>query len=199
MDNNRIYVFTKFERLWHWFQAMVVSLLLLSGFALHGSLGGLISFSLAHKMHNILLWLWIGSYIFLLFWLIVTGEIKQYRPVFKNMNKMVKYYSHGIFKGERHPHRVVSHNKHNPLQAIAYDVILFILIPIQMVSGLFYLYYNQFGFSHQSLTIIAIIHTLGAFAFLAFLIMHFYLATSGPTPLAYFKTMTTGYNDHADH
>lgn len=191
----RTYVFTRFERLWHWSQAAIICMLLLSGFAIHGSLGGLIDFSTAHRMHMVLLWLWLGSYIFLLFWLLVTGEIKQYKPTTENVTNLFSYYSSGIFKKEPHPHQVRRDKKLNALQIISYDMVLFILAPIQIISGLCYLYYNQFGISHANLGIIAAIHTLGAFSFLAFLVIHIYLATTGPKPSSYFKAMFTGYNE----
>ncbi len=188
------YIFTRFERLWHWFQAIVVLMLLLSGFVIHGTIK-FMDFSTAFLMHQYAAWAWLTSYIFLLFWLMVTGELKQYKPTTKGMKEVMHYYSIGIFKGAQHPHVASFENKHNSLQCITYDVILFILIPVQIISGLLYMYYNKLQWLQNSLKDVAVIHTIGAFGFLVFLIAHIYLATTGKTPTAHFKAMITGYED----
>ncbi len=35
----KIYLYTRFERFWHWFQALLIMLLLVTGFELHGTYG----------------------------------------------------------------------------------------------------------------------------------------------------------------
>ena len=57
---------------------------------------------------------------------------------------------------------------------------------------MFYIYPNN-PIHESGLSIIAIIHTLGAFALLAFVIAHVYLTTTGDTPLSSIIAMITGW------
>ena len=45
------------------------------------------------------------------------------------------------------------------------------------------------------LSILGMIHTLGAWLFGSFVVMHVYLTTTGHTPLANLKAMVLGYED----
>jgi thiosulfate reductase cytochrome b subunit len=48
----------------------------------------------------------------------------------------------------------------------------------------------------ESLEIIAIVHTAGAFLLLAFIIAHLYLITTGEKVTYNIKAMITGYEEH---
>jgi len=47
---DRVYLFTRFERFWHWSQAALIITLLFSGFAIHGS-HALLDFRTAVEVH----------------------------------------------------------------------------------------------------------------------------------------------------
>lgn len=49
-----------------------------------------------------------------------------------------------------------------------------------------------------NLELVAIIHTIGAFALIAFVIAHVYLTTTGHKPTAAIKAMITGWEE-LDH
>jgi len=198
--SERIYLFTRFERFWHWMQAALIITLLVTGFAIHGS-HGLLDFRTAVEVHELAAWLLIGLWVLAIFWHFTTGQWKHYVPTLSNIDRMVKYYAYGIFIGAPHPYKVTVERKHNPLQRIAYLGVKLLINPLVWVSGLVYLFWGRLqplmpdGLGLQQ---VAQLHTLGAFLMLAFLIIHVYLATAGHTPLAHIKAMITGWEDVHD-
>ncbi len=185
--------YTRFERFWHWAQALLVILLLITGFTVHGTFS-IIPFGKAVTLHNQLAWLLIGLTVFAIFWHLTTGQWKQYTPTLEKAAEVVCYYSRDIFKGCEHPVKKDVDRKLNPLQRITYFMLKVVLFPIQLITGLLYMYPNELGNSMQFETV-ALIHTIGAFSFLAFLIVHVYLATTGDTISSHFKAMLTGWEE----
>ena len=194
----RVYIFTRFERLWHWIQAVLIIGMLITGFEIHGSYH-LLGFEQAHRVHTTAVWAFIGLWVFAMFWHLTTGEWRQYIPTMKNIDKIVRFYSVGIFKGEPHPFKPTRERKHNPMQAQTYLGVTVVVTPLIWLSGLAYLFYNELGAAgfRVDLGTIATVHTVGAFLMLAFLIVHIYLGTTGHTPMAHFRAMVTGWDD--DH
>ncbi|WP_300454208.1 cytochrome b/b6 domain-containing protein [Accumulibacter sp.] len=190
----RIYIFTRFERFWHWAQVLLVIGMMITGFEIHGTYH-LLGFAKAHQIHGVAAWALIVLWIFAIFWHFVTGEWRQYIPTMKNVDVMLKYYVLGIFRGERHPFKVTRRQKHNPLQAQAYLMVKVLINPLLWISGLIYLYYNELAAlgHHFDLATIALAHTIGAFMMLAFFIAHVYLITTGDTVGAQLKAMITGW------
>lgn len=197
----RIYFYTRFERFWHWVQALLIIGMLCTGFEIHGTYA-LLGFEKAVWWHNVFAGAWAVLYAFILFWIAVTGEWKQYVPRLKNVSAMVYYYSVGIFLGKEHPVHKTAEAKHNPLQRLIYVSLLSILLPFQIGTGILYYAYSswaELGLQGVlSLKVISALHTLGAFSLLAFVIVHMYMTTTGPTVFAYLKGMLTGYEDEAD-
>jgi thiosulfate reductase cytochrome b subunit len=194
----RVLVFKRFERFWHWSQAALILVLLFTGFGVHGS-HDLMRFGTAVRWHTTAAWLLMGLWVFALFWHLTTGEWRQYVPTTKRLAAVARYYAWGMFHGEAHPYRKTVLRKHNPLQRLAYLVLLVIVSPILWVSGLLYLfrpYWSTMGVDQSlSLAVVAYVHTAGAFMMLAFLVVHVYLTTTGPTPLAHVRAMVTGWDE----
>lgn len=195
----RIYLYTRFERLWHWVQAALIMVLLVTGFEIHGTYT-LLGFEQAFDVHNYCAWAWFIFFIFNLFWLATTGEWKQYVPTMKRMMDVVRYYMIGIFRGESHPVPKSERVKHNPLQRLTYLGIVSALIPFQMITGFLYYFYNDwpslglfFG-----LEVMALLHTLGAFLLLQFLIVHIYMTTTGHSVFGHIAAMVTGWEEVED-
>jgi len=190
----KIYLYTRFERFWHWTQAVLILLLLVTGFELHGS-WSILGFEQAHDLHLVCAWTLTGLVAFAIFWHFTTGEWKQYIPTSEKLSEMVSYYGGGIFRGAPHPFDKNRDKKLNPLQRLAYFQLKVVLFPLQLVTGFLYLYYNDWktiGLS-GSLEPMALLHTLGGFAFLAFLIIHAYLTTTGHTVGSHIKAMISGW------
>ena len=192
-----IYLYTRYERFWHWLQAMVIIVLLLTGFEVHGQFS-LFGFHTAVKVHNFVGLSWLIAFAFFVFWIFTTGEWRQYVPTTKKMFSVVRYYSYGIFKGEPHPVPKRKEAKHNPLQRLTYLSLAAFLLPFQMITGFLYWGYNSWaawGLSGLSLQVLAVLHTLGAFSILMFLVIHVYMTTTGHSLFAHIKAMITGWEE----
>ena len=91
--------------------------------------------------------------------------------------------------------------KHNPLQRITYLILAAILLPFQMITGLLYWGYNswpQWGLSGLSLTVVALLHTAGAFAILSFVVVHVYMITTGHSIFTHTRAMISGWEEVED-
>ena len=200
MAVQKIYIFKRFERFWHWAQAGLIMFLLLTGFEVHGTYE-LFGFKAAVGYHTIAAWALVGLWVFAVFWHFVTGEWRQYIPTTEKVAAMVKYYLTGIFTHAPHPFRQTTLHKHNPLQRLAYLFVLVIITPLIWTSGWLYLFYDiwaNYGFGWLSLEWVALAHTIAAFMMLVFFIAHIYLATAGHTPTSHIKAMITGWEEIED-
>ncbi|MGM0981996.1 MAG: cytochrome b/b6 domain-containing protein [Pseudomonadota bacterium] len=198
--SKRLYLFTRFERFWHWTQAALVLVLLFSGFAIRGH-HDLIAFGPAVRLHETAAWLLIGLWVFAIFWHFTTGQWRQYIPTLDRIGAMVRFYAYGTFVGEPHPYKQTPQRKHNPLQRLAYLGVKLLINPLVWVSGLAYLFWESLrGLTPAwiGLEQVAGLHALGAFLMLAFVIIHAYLATVGHTPTAHIKAMVTGWEEVND-
>lgn len=195
-----IYLYTRYERLWHWLQGLLIAALLLTGFEVHG-VYTLFGFQTAVTVHNYAGLTWLIAFAFFIFWMFTTGEWRQYVPTTKKMLTVIRFYSYGIFKGEPHPVPKRKEAKHNPLQRLTYLALAAFLLPVQMITGILYWGYNSWtgwGVGFLSLPVMAVIHTLGAFAILTFLIVHIYMTTTGHSVFAHIKAMITGWEEVAE-
>lgn len=194
----RVYIFKRFERFWHWTQAATILFLLLTGFEVHGAYK-LFGFGRAVDLHTIAAWTLITLWVFAVFWHFTTGEWRQYIPTLDKVGAMIKYYLTGIFTDAPHPFRATTLTKHNPLQRLAYLFLWLGITPIIWFSGWFYLFYGQWrdwgvdGF--LSLEWVAFFHVLGAYMILVFVIAHTYLITAGHTATSHLKAMITGWEE----
>ncbi len=193
----KIYLYTRFERFWHWTQAVLIILLMLTGLEVHGVFTWL-GFKEAVNLHNTLGISWLVLFVFIIFWLLTTGEWKQYIPTTKKLFAVAMYYSSGIFKGDPHPVQKSKVAKHNPLQRLVYLGLSAILLPLQMITGLLYWTYNDWsawGLDFISLNAVATVHMACAYALLAFLVVHIYMTTTGHTISAHIAAMFSGWEE----
>ena len=192
-----IYLYTRYERLWHWLQAAAIILLLLTGFEIHGSYA-LFGFEAAVAVHNFVGLAWLIAFAFFVFWIFTTGEWRQYIPTTKKLLSVARYYGYGIFRGEAHPVPKRIDAKHNPLQRLTYLGLAAFLLPFQMVTGFLYWGYNawaSWGVNGLSLGVLAVLHTLGAFSILTFLVIHVYMTTTGHSLSAHVRAMVSGWEE----
>ncbi len=204
----RVEVYSPYERIWHWLQAVAILLLMFTGVNIHWSEQfGLMPFSTAVVVHNVLGLLLVANALLGAFYYVTTGTIRRYLPEphdFIALSvRQALYYLRGMFRGEPHPLEKTPQRRLNPLQQVTYLMILNVLLPLQLVTGLLILSGQRWpaavGFV-GGLPVLAMIHTLGAWLFAAFVIAHVYLTTTGTTPLAHLKAMVLGYETtNADH
>jgi len=193
----RIYIFKRFERFWHWSQALLIIIMLITGFEVHGS-WSIFGFEQAVNIHTLAAWSLVSLWVFAIFWHFTTGEWKQYIPTLQKVDAMLKYYLTGIFTDAPHPFRQTTLSKHNPLQRLAYLFVLAVINPMIWITGWFYLFYgswSNWGLGWLELEWVAFFHVMAAFMMLIFLIAHIYLATAGHTVTSHIKAMITGWED----
>jgi thiosulfate reductase cytochrome b subunit len=196
----KVYLYKGFERFWHWTQTFLIFFLMLSGFEVHGTYS-LMGYENAVRWHDNAGWAFLILIVFAIFWHITTGEWKQYVPTAKNLKAQMAYYLTGIFNNAPHPtgKRILS--KLNPLQRLVYFGLKILVIPVMVLSGFLYLYFNYplQGFELDSLEPVAYVHTIGAYILIAFVIIHLYLITTGRTIFSNLKAMITGWEEMDEH
>jgi PAS domain S-box-containing protein len=193
----KIYIYKGFERFWHWGQAIIILFMVVTGFEIHGNYT-LFGYENAVKWHTTAAWAFVTLIVFAIFWHFTTGEWRQYIPNTQYLKAQFDYYIGGIFRNAPHPTNKTVYNKFNPLQRIIYFGLKILIIPVMVITGFLYLYfhYPQFGVEVNSLKPIALVHTLGAFSLVAFVIAHVYLTTvTGVKPWSSIAAMITGWEE----
>ncbi|MBF0419561.1 MAG: cytochrome b/b6 domain-containing protein [Magnetococcales bacterium] len=194
-------LFSRYERFWHWTQALLILALIVTGFHVTGFVEWL-DYELAARWHRqfalylVLLWT------FTLFWLLITGEWHQYVPTSEKMMDVIHYYSKGIFDPFlTHPFKKSRRRKHNPLQRIAYLILSVILSPVLLVSGALFAFYKNWhwvGIPSIWLEDVAGVHVAVAYAMVCFVILHIYMVFTGKPTTAAIIAMITGVAEVED-
>lgn len=165
-----------------------------------------VGFARAVKWHNIAASFLTVNYIFFVAGNILSGNGKYYRISKNNfladLGMQLKYYSLGMFKGEKHPFPVTLDRKFNPLQKLTYVLAMYLAFPLLIISGLGLLFPETvinrfFGISGMILT--DILHITMGFFLSVFMIIHIYTCTLGARPTSLFKSMLSGYHESEDH
>lgn len=190
-------------RVWHWSNAALFAVLLITGLSMHysGAHRSVVSFHTAVLVHNsagILLTLCYGLY---LFGNLRLGNGRYYRLVPGDLTdgllRQAQYYLLGIFLGEPHPFPHSEERKFNPLQKLSYLAVMYVLLPLVMVAGWALLFPEQLPetlFGVPGIGLWAIAHTYLGFFLSLFMVGHAYLGTTGETVGALFWLMLTGHN-----
>jgi Ni/Fe-hydrogenase b-type cytochrome subunit len=203
----RVHMYDAYERIWHWLQASAILMLIFTGLIIHKPhLFGIFSFSYVVEVHNVLGFILLINAALALFYTVASGTIRRFLPdpdgFFGRVIEQAMFYSKGIFAGEDHPLEKTKQNRLNPLQQITYLAILNVLLPAQVITGVLIWgmqKWPQLAAALGGLPVLAPIHTLLAWAFSAFIVMHVYLTTTGETPLAGIKSMVSGWEDMEEH
>ncbi len=199
----KVYLYARFQRFWHWMQALIIFSLLITGLEVHG-LFNLMGYETAFHIHNFFAW-GLASFILLaFFWYITTGDFRQYLTEGNLLEKIMmqgRYYMIGIFKNEPHPFKKNEISRLNPLQRITYLMLTLVGLPLQIIFGFAYYYFNELvsiGMNPDWIEPIALIHTFLAYMLVGFVIMHVYMTTTGHTPTSNIKAMITGWEEVED-
>ncbi len=195
----KVYLYRGYERFWHWSQTVLVFILLISGFEIHGSYE-LLGYESAVNTHNTTAWVFLILTAFTIFWHLTTDMWRQYIPSKKNLDLQIEYYVSGMFKNMPHPTGKTLLSKLNPLQKIVYTALKVLVFPVMFITGFLYLYFNfpLKCIELNSLESIAVLHTIGAYILVSFIIIHLYLITTGRTVFSNLKAMVTGWEDVDD-
>ena len=202
-QTEKVYMYSVYERLWHWLQTFAIVILLFTGLIIHKpETFGIFTFTGVVLVHNVLAALLALNAALSLFYHLASGEIKQYIPrprgFFDQMITQAQFYIGGIFKGEDHPFEKTVRKKLNPLQQVTYFGILNVLLPLQGLTGILIWGAQRWPNIAESLgglPFLAPLHTMVAWLFASFIVAHVYLTTTGHTPTAGIQAMMMGWED----
>lgn len=200
-----MYLYPKWLRIWHVVNAILFIILIMTGISMQytdkDNAAYMVSFAKAVKTHNYAATILTINYIFYLFGNILTGNSRFYKIERENFGRdlmlQLRYYSFGMFRGEKHPFPVTEERKFNPLQKLTYVLAMYIALPLLIVSGIGLLFpeitvQNFFGVSGLIYT--DILHITTGFLLSIFMIVHIYTCTLGAKPGSLFWGMITGYH-----
>ncbi len=200
--NKTIYFYPVFIRLWHITNAVMFLLLVLSGFSMQYSTpdSPFIRFDIAVKLHDIGGITISINYLIFLIGNMVTGNGKHYKikaeGFFSEIKGQMRYYAYGIFKGEHAPYPINKDRKFNPLQKLSYVLVMYIGMPILIITGLSLFFpeiFNLLGVG--SLIVADVIHVLMGIVLTMFMLIHVYFSTFGHTVTSNFKSIVTGNHE----
>ena len=200
---NRVATYSLYERIWHWLQALAIITMLITGLEIHSPERlHLFGFQRAVRVHEIVALLTVANAFLSLFYHLSTGALRKFVPEPKDYFSLAlaqaRYYAYGILRGAPHPVRGARHTRFNPLQQVTYILILNVLLPLQVITGILVWWAPSWPETIRrlgGLAAISYIHAMIAWLFAAFIIVHVYLSTTGPSILTYFKSMIFGWEE----
>ncbi len=198
-EGEREYVFGRYERMWHWTMALSGIGLIVTGLEVHhAGWRWPVPLSTAVTLHNALAVVLMLNGFLALFHHLTTAAIRHFIPhpqgLLARAIDHLQYQSRGIFFGDPHPHH--PGHKLNPLQQVTYLALLNVLFPLQFLTGVLIWAVGRWpsvGAALGGLHVVAPLHNLGAWLFLAFFFLHAYLVTTGRTVGDHLRSMITGY------
>lgn len=209
-NEQMIYLTPTPVRIWHWLNALGIVTLSMTGIQIRFpefvNLFG--SYKSAISLHNTAGIVVSISYILWLFYyLFIAGTlVKLYVPTLddikRGMIRQALFYFFHFFRGGPNPHHSMPDDKFNPMQKFAYLMIMLILLPLVIVSGILIMNVaplRELIILVGGIKILVSAHYLIACCFTAFLFVHIYLATMGHTPFAHFVPMWTGWEKIEGH
>lgn len=201
----RIYVHPLPVRIWHWINAFSFVVMVLTGIQIrYVGLINVVSFHTAVVIHNTVGFIIIANFFVWLLYYIFSDRITVYVPELNLMKqyrgsiRQLIYYGYGIFKGRPNPYHLSIYRKFNPLQALTYQIVMLLLVPIQAFTGVLLWNVERFHGIVSALggvRVVDTVHVLIFIFFVAYIMVHPYLGTLGRTRLEHFKAMITGYED----
>lgn len=204
-----MYLYPIWTRLWHFFNALLIIVLIVTGLSMQYTDKQdyilVVGFARAVKWHNISAILFTVNCIFFVTGNIFTQNGRFYKIKKENflsdLGKQLKYYSRGMFRGEKHPFPVTPDQKFNPLQKVSYVLTMYVALPLIIISGLGLLFpetvINRF-LGINGLILTDILHITMGFLVSVFLVIHIYTCTLGARPSSLFKSMLSGYHEPED-
>jgi len=202
--NKGLYLYPVIIRIWHFLNAVLIIVLILSGVSMQYSdpAQPFLRFDIAVTIHNISGIVLTINYLFFIIGNTISGNSKQYRIRLEGLRsrliRQFRYYTFEIFENKEAPFPVTKKSKFNPIQQVTYFLVMFIFMPIIFISGLSLLYSGVFIrqlFGVKAFFYTDILHMIVGFFLSIFLIIHLYFCTIGTNPLKNFKSIVTGYHE----
>ncbi len=189
-------------RIWHWTNAFLIILLMLTGvqlrapdLALFGKYGN------AVWLHKHAGFCAAGGFAFWVLYVSLSASWRHYLPRrsdLKGIPRQVVYYAFGIFRGAKNPFAPSPSRRFDPLQKLVYMAMMTVVTPVAVFTGIFFsdiLYFQRCVETLGGLRVLDLLHVATAYVFSLYLLLHVYMATTGPSVLSHFKAMIVGYHD----
>lgn len=201
-ETKEIYFYPLWLRIWHGVNALGIILLIITGITLQsGSESPLIEFKLSINLHNISGIIVTLSYLIFFIGNLFTNNKKFYiikpKGFLKRPVKQAVYYAWGMFKGEKAPYPLSEKRKFNPLQKYFYILIMYLAVPLVLISGIGLLFPEiliEKIYTLNGIYVTAVIHSAMGFFISIFLIIHIYISSIGKSPIGNFKSIITGWH-----
>ncbi len=198
------YLYPVWVRLWHWFNALLFLVLIMTGLSMQYSNPEfpMLRFDLAVSIHNtsgILLSL---NYLVIILGNIFTSNGRFYkikkRGFIQELINQADYYLFGMFKGRKAPYPINGERKFNPLQKIAYVAVLYFMMPFVIITGFAMIFPEMIFvnklFGTSGLHVTDLVHILMGFILSLFMFVHIYLCTIGKPAGTHFRAMLSGWH-----
>jgi thiosulfate reductase cytochrome b subunit len=190
-------------RIWHWLNALLVVVLLITGAQLRiPGIASLRPNDPALMVHKYAGWAMAVSFVIWLGYGLVSDHLRRHyvmrRRDLKGVFSQARFYLFSIFRGEENPFLPSPEEKFNPLQKLAYGTIMGLLTPVLVVTGLLYsdiLFFRKYILLWDIVGVLDAIHVIGAYVFALYLVVHVYMATLGRTAFSHIKAMIMGYEE----
>ena len=202
----RIYLHPLPLRIWHWVNAFLGIILLITGIQLR--LPGIASLQPHNTpllVHRYVGWAMAASFFFWLLYSLISRHLSRQYGIrgrdLKGVFRQAKFYLVSIFKGEENPFRPTPDEKFNPLQKVAYGAIMCIFAPVLVITGVLLndkLFFREYILQWDVVGVLDALHVMGAYVFALYLIVHIYMATLGRTATSHIRAMIMGYEEEPD-
>lgn len=196
-----MFLYPAWIRFWHLINAVLIILLIITGLFMQFSASHAAGFAWAMRWHNAASVLLIISYSGFVAGNIISDNGKYYRmdgkDISPGLRDQLKYLLHGFFKKEDTPHPVTIENKFNPVRKILYLLIMYIVLPLLILSGLLKMIPDMTIiriFGEEVFISIDVIHILLGLTLTLFLMIHIYLSTISSKPGSHFRAIISGYH-----
>ena len=160
-----------------------------------------IQFKTAITIHNLAGVLVTLSYLLYILGNIFTNNSKFYivkpKGFLKRPMKQAYYYAWGMFHGMKAPYPLSEKRKFNPLQKYSYLFVMYIAIPLVIITGIALLFPEiiiEQVYAFSGIFVTAILHSVVGFFISIFLIIHLYVASIGKSPLDNFRSIINGWH-----
>jgi len=210
ITTERIYMTPTPVRIWHWLNALGIVTLCVTGiqirFPEYANIFG--TYKAAIRLHDVAgvtvsisFLIWICYYLF-----VARSLVKLYVPNVEDIKRglftQAFFYFFRYFLGEKNPHSISPDNKFNAIQKMSYLLIMFVFLPLVIVSGLLLMNIAPLRgwiIMIGGIKFLVDAHYLIACSFFAFLCIHIYMATLGHTPFSHLRQMWTGWEEMERH
>lgn len=197
-------------RIWHWLNALGIVTLCVTGvqirFPEYANIFG--TYAAAIRLHDVA-----GVTVAISFFLGIFYSLFEARNLVKNYVPTLDDIKRGLFRqaffyffeyflGRKNPHTATPDKKFNAIQKLSYLFIMFLFLPLVIVSGLLLMNIDPLRgwiIMIGGIKFLVDAHYLLACSFFAFLCVHIYMATLGHTPFAHFRQMWTGWEKMESH